>query len=112
MTTLLPRDDDNTPIPAMTLKAGGAHALTAGASSARTAQPFAAGTRVVSLFATESVFLSLGDATVTASASDHFFPAGIYYDVSLGHAKGALASHVAAIRAGAEDATLYISEKA
>jgi hypothetical protein len=112
MTTLLPRDDDNAPIPAMTLKAGGAHALAAGAASARTAQAFTAGTRVVSLFATEPVFVALGDSTVTASAADHFFPAGIYYDLSLGHAKGAMASHIAAIRAGAEDATLYISEKA
>ena len=112
MTTLLPRDDDNTPIPAMTLRPDGAHSLAAGASSVRNAQAFAAGTRVVSLYATEPVFLRLGDATVTASATDHFFPAGIYYDVSLGHAKGATATHIAAIRAGDEDATLYISEKA
>lgn len=112
MTTLLPRDDDNTPIPAMTFRPGGAHSLAVGASSARTAQAFATGTRVVSLYATQPVFLRLGNATVSAAASDHFFPAGIYYDISLGHAKGALASHLAAVRAGAEDATLYISEKA
>ena len=112
MTTLLPRDDDNAPIPAMTLKPGGAHSLAAGASSARSAQVFAPGTRVVSLFATQPVFVSLGDATVTATAADHFFPAGIYYDLSLGHAKGSIASHIAAVRAGGEDATLYISEKA
>ncbi len=112
MTTLLPRDDDNTPIPAMTLKPDGAHALAVGASSARSAQAFAAGTRVVSLFATQPVFLRLGDAAVTADSGDHFFPAGIYYDISLGHAKGVTASHIAALRAGGEDATLYISEKA
>ena len=74
MTTLLPRDDDNAAIPALSLKAGGAHSL-------------------------------------LASSGDHYFPAGVYYDISLGSAKSGRASHLAAIKAGATDATLYISEK-
>ena len=111
MTTLLPRDDDNAIIPALSLKSGGAHSLAAGATTARTASAFGAGARVISLYASEPVFLALGDDSVTATSSDHYFPAGVYYDISLGSSKAGRATHLAALRAGAVDATLYISEK-
>ncbi len=48
---------------------------------------------------------------MTADADAHYFPAGVYYDVSLGPTKAGRASHLAARRAGATDATLYLSEK-
>ncbi|MBL3676504.1 MAG: hypothetical protein JKP92_03190 [Alphaproteobacteria bacterium] len=111
MPTLMPRDDDNTPIPAVTLKPGGAHeiAVTAGAS-ARNATPFGAGTRVVSLYATQPVYIRLGDAAVTADTMDHFFPAGVYYDVAISNVKTTHYAHIAA-RAVADAGMLYISEK-
>ncbi len=40
MSTLLPTDDDNNPIPAMRLKPGGAQSIAATASSARNATGF------------------------------------------------------------------------
>ena len=111
MATLLPRDDDNIPIPALSLRPNGAHAISATVASQRNATPFAPDTRVVGLYATEPVFVRLGDSTATATASDHYFPAGVYYDVSLGNAKTAKATHIAVIKAGTTDGTLYVSEK-
>ncbi len=111
MTTLLPRDDDNFPIPALSLRAGGAHAISATAASQRNATPFSADTRVIGLYATEPVYVRLGDASVTAATTDHYFPAGVYYDISLGNAKTDRATHIAVLKAGTNDGTLYVSEK-
>lgn len=112
MTTLLPKDADNNIIPAMRLKPDGAHTLAATASSARNTTAFDAGTKVVSIYATDAVYLKFGDATVTAAATDHYFPAGVYYDfaISSGDAKGPHNTHVAVLRASS-DCTVYISEK-
>ncbi|HYE00016.1 MAG TPA: hypothetical protein VEH84_11585 [Alphaproteobacteria bacterium] len=109
MPTLLPRDDDNQPIPALRLRPGGAQALAAGAASVRSAA-FAPGTRVVALYATGPVFLRSGDAAVAAGTGDHYFPAGTYYDLSLGAEKQPRHTHIAALAAEAP-CTLYISEK-
>ena len=110
MTTLLPVDSDNNPIPAVRLKPSGAHALSATAASARYAVAFDADTRVVSLFATGPVYVKFGGADVVATASDHYFPAGVYYDFALGGGKVPHYTHLAVLRVSA-DATLYLSEK-
>jgi hypothetical protein len=110
MATLMPRDDDNAPIPALRLRPGGAHALAVGAVSTRNAIAFAPSTRVVGLYATVPVHIRTGDATVTAGTGDHFFPAGVYYDLSLGGGRQGRDSHIAAIQADAAG-TLYVSEK-
>jgi hypothetical protein len=110
MATLMPRDDDHAPIPALRLRPGGAHTLAVGAASTRTATAFAAATRVIGLYATVPVHLQTGDDAVTASAADHYFPAGTYYDLSLGGDGRARDTHLAAIQADGPG-TLYISEK-
>lgn len=110
MATLLPRDDEFNPIPALRLRPGGAHAIAVGAASARNAVPFAAETRVIGLYATVPVYLRTGDATVTAAATDHYFPAGVMYDLSLGDARQGHHTHIAVLRA-AVDGTLYVSER-
>lgn len=110
MATLLPRDDDYNPIPALRLRPGGAHVLPVSAASARNAAPFAAATRVIGVCATVPVFLRTGDATVTAAATDHYLPAGILYDLSLGDDRQGRHTHIAVLRA-AVDGTLYVSEK-
>lgn len=111
MPTILPLDDDNNPIPAVRLKAsGGAHAIAATASSARNATPFAAGTKIVSLYATGPVYVRFGDTAVTATASDHYFPSGIYYDFSVGGGAVPHFTNVAVLRAST-DCTVYVSEK-
>lgn len=112
MTTLLPKDADNNAIPALRLRDNGAHTIAVAATSARNSAAFSEDTKVISLYADVPVYLNFGDDTVTATASDHYFPAGIYYDVALsgGSGKGAHHDHVAVLRAEG-DGTIYISEK-
>lgn len=51
------------------------------------------------------------DSNVTATTSDHFLPAGIYYDVAIGPNDANQNAYIAALSA-AGDGTLYVSEKA
>jgi hypothetical protein len=110
MPTLLPKDSDNNIIPAVRLKDGGAHSLAVTAAAARTADAFSADTRIVSLYATSPVYLRFGDSSVTATASDHYFPSGVYYDFAIGGGAVPQYGYVAALRVSA-DGVLYISEK-
>ena len=110
MTTKLPLDSNDHPIPALRLKSGAAHSLSTSDTSVRNSTAFSDETRVVSVFATQDVYLNFGDASVSASSSDHFFPAGIYYDVAIGGNSTGHYTHVAALRV-ADDGAVYISEK-
>ena len=112
MTTLLPKDADNNTIPALRMRDNGAHNITTSAISARNSIAFDSGTKVVSIYATEPVFIAFGDSSVTATTSDHYFPAGVYYDIAIsgGSGKGSQNLYIAALSAGV-DGTLYISEK-
>jgi len=109
MPTLMPRDDDDRPIPALRPRPGGAHAVSVGAESARNATAFDAATRVVALYATGACRVRFGGAGVEAGAGDHYLPAGLYLHFSLGSAKADRASHVAAVRV-ATDCDLHVSE--
>ena len=108
MSTQIPCDSDGVPIPALRLRSDGSHALAVTAASGRIG-PFDPETRVVTVFATGALFLRSGDTGATAAASDHYLPEGIYLTLSLGGAKAARHTHLAAIRATA-DCTLYVSE--
>lgn len=110
MTTLMPRDVNDTPIPALRLKQGGAHSLVVGASSARTPTAFSPGTRIISLYSDVPVYIAFGDDTVTADNTTHYFPAGFYYDVSIGGDDREQYTHLAALQVE-NSGTLYISEK-
>lgn len=110
MTTYLPTDSDNNPISVLRLKADKAHQIASSSSSTRNATAFEDDTQVISLYSTQDVFLRFGDASVAATNTDHFFPAGVYYDVSIGGEKTGHAKHVAVLSAGT-DGTVYISEK-
>jgi len=111
MTTLLPKDADNNVIPALRLRDGGAHQITATSSSARNATAFSSETKIISLYATEPVYLAFGGSAITASAADHYFPAGIYYDIAIsgGSGKGPHYTHMAVLRSETVG-TVYISE--
>lgn len=111
MTTILPKDINDTSIPALRLKQGGAHNIAVSASSARNTIAFDTQTRVISLYTTAPAYLAFGDSSVTATSAHHYFPAGLYYDVSIGGDDVAHYSHLAVIRADSEDGTIYISEK-
>lgn len=102
----LPRSSDDTVIPVAALKDGGSHAITSSAASARNSVAFDAGEQIVSVYATQAVFIKFGDATVEAAATDHYFPAGVYYDFF----KPAGCTHLAVIQATA-GGTVYVSEK-
>jgi hypothetical protein len=110
MPTLMPFDDNLHPIPVLRFKEGGAHRIEAGAVSQRNATPFDSQTRVVGIFATGPVFLRTGGSGVSATATDHFFPENVYYDLALGDGRRAQHSHLAVVAASG-DCTVYISEK-
>ena len=109
-TTLLPTDANDQTIPALRLNPGKAHTIAVTATSARNTTAFDTDTRVVSLYATANVFVRFGNSSVTAATTDHFFPAGVYYDFAIAGKDEPGYTHIAAIRA-ATDCTLYISEK-
>jgi hypothetical protein len=111
MSTILPTDENNNPIPALRLRDGAAHKITVTATSARTTTPFNTGTRVVSLYATGPVYVRCGGSGVNATTNDHYFPAHTYYDIAIGGEEAAQTLYIAAIRADT-DCMLYISEKA
>lgn len=110
MTTLLPQDTNDNPIPALRLKQGGAHAITVTATSARNTTAFASDTQIISLYATSAVYIKFGNSSVTATSADHYFPAGIYYDIAIGGENSAHYTHIAVLRTDT-DGYLYISEK-
>lgn len=112
MTTLLPKDADNNAIPALRLRDNGAHQISVTSTAARNAVAFDDDTKVISLYATGPVYIALGDDTVDATAADHYFPAGVYYDIAIsgGSGKGAQNLYVSALSAET-DCELYISEK-
>jgi len=112
MTTLLPKDADNNTIPALRLRDGEAHALAVNSAAVRNITAFNEDTKVISLYSTVGVFLKFGDATVSATTADHYFPANTYYDIAItgGSTKGPHNAYISALRLD-EDGTLYISEK-
>ncbi len=110
MTTIMPTDENNNPIPALRLRDLAAHKITVTATSARNTTAFNTGTRVVSLYATGPVYVRFGGSGVTATTNDHYFPANVYYDIAIGGEESAQTLYVAALRADT-DCMLYISEK-
>lgn len=110
MPTLLPQDSDSNVIPAMRLMPGGAHHISATNSSARNSTDFNANTRVVSVYATEPVYIRFGDSTVTAAATDHYYPANVYYDFAIGEDRTGHYTRLAVLRVTG-DGDVYISEK-
>ena len=110
MPTLLPKDCDNHVIPAVRLKPGGAQSVNVSSSSVRNTTNFDADTRIISLYATQPMYIAFGDSTVTATTADHYFPAGIYYDFAIGGGQVHQYTRIAALRVSA-DGVLYISEK-
>lgn len=108
--THMPRDQRDHPIPCLKID-GQPHKITITGVTARNTTAFDAKTRIVSLYATVPVFLKQGDANVEATVNDHYFPAGIYYDIAIGSAENDdFAPHIAFIKADG-DGVVYISEK-
>lgn len=109
MPTLMPTDDNNNPIPALRLTTS--HSIAATATTARNATAFAADTQIISICPTVPVFVKCGSSTVTATNADHYFPAGLYYDIAIGGDGQKQTTHIAVLRAETTDGVVYISEK-
>ena len=112
MTTLMPKDADNNIIPALRLKDGGAHNIASSGSAQRNTTAFNQDTKVISLYATEAVYIKFGETDVAATANDHYFPAGLYYDIALsgGGAKGAHYAYISVLQV-ANAGNVFVSEK-
>lgn len=108
--TTLPRDSDNTPIPALRLNPNGAHQINATNTSTRNIAAFDSDTRVISVYSTVPIRIQFGDNNVSATTSSHFFPGNIYYDFAIGGGKTVHSKHIALI-ADSSDGIVYISEK-
>jgi len=111
MPTLMPTDDNNNPIPALRLKDGGSHSIAATATSARNTNAFGSDTQVISICPTVPVFVKCGVSTVTAATTDHYIPAGLYYDIAIGGDGQKQTTYIAVLRAESADGIVYISEK-
>lgn len=111
MATFLPTDDNNNPIPALRLKDGGAYAIAATTTAAANLSAFPATTQVISIYATVPVFLKFSENGAVATASDHYFPAGVYYDFAIGGEEAVHYNYLSVLRSGASDGIVYVSEK-
>lgn len=109
LSTQMPRDDDGAPVPVLGFRPGGAFHLPVTATSTRIG-PFSSGTCIVSLVSDGPLHFAVGGPDVTATIADHYLPAGLYLDLSLGGGKRELRTHLAAVRA-VENCTLHLSER-
>lgn len=111
MSTFLPQDANENPIPVLRLKDSGAHTISATTgASARNSTAFDSGTRVVSVYAATPIYVKFGASDVAASSSDHYFPAGVYYDFGIGGDQSGHYTHIA-VKAVTTNGSVYISEK-
>lgn len=110
MPMILPTDANGFPVPALSLRPGGAHkisALTSG--SVRNTNAFASDTGVISLYADGPIYFRLGNASATAVNTDHYLPpANIVYIATNGGGAGR-ASYLATLAAD-YNCNVYISE--
>jgi hypothetical protein len=107
-----PRDDGNAAIPVLSYRPQRGQRVVFTTAPARSAE-FSPSVRVVSIYATDSCFIELGNASVVANASSsHFIPGGFYMDISLGSDNDARASakYISVVSENNEG-TLYVSER-
>ncbi len=110
MTTLLPQDLNDNPIPALRLKNAGAHSIAVSGISARNTTAFDAETRIISIYSDVPVYIAFGDSSINAAISDHYFPANTYYDIAIGGDNIVHYTHMAVLQVS-QAGNIYISEK-
>lgn len=104
MPTILPRDAFGDKIQTLGVKDNGSHQISVSATSARNATKFDDKTSIIWLYATADLYFKIGDADVTATATDHFLPAGLRIPMPV-RTRG----YIAAIQS-TTSGTLHISE--
>jgi len=110
MPMILPTDANGFPVPALSLRPGGAHKINAvTTSSVRNSAAFASDTGVISIYADGPIYFRLGNASTTASNTDHYLPpANILYIAT--HSAGAGRASYLATLAADYNCTVYVSE--
>ena len=110
MPMILPVDANGFPVPALSLRPGGAHkisALTTG--SARNSNAFANDTAIISLYADGPIYFRLGNASATATSTDHYLPPANIVYIATNTSGAGRASYLATL-AAEYNCTVYISE--
>lgn len=107
-----PRDDGNIAIPVLSYRPASGQAVTFTTAAARSAK-LSDSVRVISIYATDSCFIELGDANVEAAVNiSHFIPGGFYMDVSLGSELDSRHNYkYISVVSEANEGILYISER-
>lgn len=100
-------DAKGNPIPALAMVDGVAHKIACGATTNRNANPMPEKAFIYGIYSDVAFYFRTGDANVVATTNDHYFPAQLYYDPVMpeGH------THIAVLRAGTTDGTVWISVK-
>lgn len=110
--TRMPRDDNSQSIPVLRFRTGGAQVISLSDTAARSSA-FSGGTRVITLTTTAAAFFETGGASVTATTSSNYIPAGIPFDMALGadlSDTDSYHTHISIILASGTG-TAYISER-
>jgi hypothetical protein len=107
-----PRDDGNAAIPVLSYRPLRGQRIAYTTAPARSAQ-FSDSVRVISIYATDSCFIELGNSSVQANtANSHFIPGGFYMDISLGSELDARATaKYISVVSEDNEGILYVSER-
>ena len=106
-----PKDDANVAIPVLSLKFNGGQQITSGADSQRSTA-FEPTTKVITVYATEDIFVEIGDDSVEANQStSHYIPSGIPYDLALGTDLNERQERFLAVIQVSTSGTVYVSER-
>lgn len=107
-----PRDDGNAAIPVLSYRPNRGQRIAYTTAPARSAR-LSDSVRVVSIYATDSCFIEIGDSSVEANSSNsHFIPGGFYMDISLGAETDPRnnAKYISVV-SESNEGTLYLSER-
>lgn len=109
-TTNMGLDNRGNTIPLLSLRPEGAHQVSVTDTTAANDTAFDEATIVVTLFATEDMYIEFGDDTVEATDESHFLAKGIYMDYIIRDRQDLSFDYVAALQVTTAG-TLYISER-
>lgn len=107
-----PRDDGNAAIPVLGYRPQRGQRIAYTTAPARSAQ-LSDSVRVISIYATDSCFIEIGDSSVVSNiANSHFIPGGFYMDISLGSETDPRnnAKYISVV-SEANEGILYVSER-
>lgn len=111
--TYFPTDRSGHPVPALSLKSGGGHAIAfTDASDAVNAIAFSDDTRVISIWSDSNFYIELGgeDVVVPSDGTEHVLNAPSPIFISIGD--GVVSNHkkFIAVKGVSDSGTLYVSE--